>query len=161
MNERTPFEEYLCPLCRNPGLIADFSAGNPLLHCAHCEASFPVISGIPRFVPATNYSGSFGLQWTRHRRTQLDSYVGKPFSEERLFTVTGWPRRMDGAKVLEAGSGAGRFTEILCRTGTKVYSFDYSSAVDANALNNSASRTWCSSRGTFSQSRFPRLRSIT
>ena len=46
---------------------------------------------------------------------------------------------MDGARVLEAGSGAGRFTEVLCHTGAKVYSFDYSSAVDANALNNGAS----------------------
>ncbi len=43
---------------------------------------------------------------------------------------------MDGVRILEAGSGAGRFTEVLLRTGADVYSFDYSSAVDANYANN-------------------------
>ncbi|MDT7041661.1 class I SAM-dependent methyltransferase [Candidatus Nitronereus thalassa] len=45
---------------------------------------------------------------------------------------------MTGARILEAGSGAGRFTEILCRTGATVFSFDYSNAIEANALNNGA-----------------------
>ena len=42
---------------------------------------------------------------------------------------------MTGLRVLEAGSGAGRFTEVLVATGVEVVSFDYSSAVDANARN--------------------------
>jgi SAM-dependent methyltransferase len=41
--------------------------------------------------------------------------------------------------VLEAGCGAGRFTECLLKTGATVFSFDYSSAVDANARNNGLS----------------------
>jgi SAM-dependent methyltransferase len=87
-------------------------------------------------VPASNYSDSFGFQWNRHRRTQLDSWIGKPISENRLFETTAWPREMPGVRILEAGSGAGRFTEILCRTGATIYSFDYSDAVEANAQNN-------------------------
>jgi len=43
---------------------------------------------------------------------------------------------MKGVRILEAGSGAGRFTEILLSTGAEVYSFDSSSAVDANIVNN-------------------------
>jgi SAM-dependent methyltransferase len=43
---------------------------------------------------------------------------------------------MHGQRVLEAGSGAGRFTEVLLKTGAKVFSFDLSSAVDANQANN-------------------------
>ena len=37
---------------------------------------------------------------------------------------------------MEAGSGAGRFTEVLVNTSASIYSFDYSSAVDANKRNN-------------------------
>jgi SAM-dependent methyltransferase len=39
---------------------------------------------------------------------------------------------------LEAGSGAGRFTEILLKSGAALDSFVYSAAVDANAINNGA-----------------------
>ncbi len=106
------------------------------LRCANCQAAYPVRDGIPRFVPAENYSSSFGLQWNRHRRTQLDSAIGKPISEHRLYQATGWARELGGQRILEAGSGAGRFTEILCRTGAEIYSFDYSSAVEANRENN-------------------------
>jgi SAM-dependent methyltransferase len=38
--------------------------------------------------------------------------------------------------ILEAGSGAGRFTEILIGTGAQIFSFDFSSAVDSNWQNN-------------------------
>ena len=121
--------DFVCPACRAP-LEA--------LCCPACKATYPAPRGIPRFVPADNYSASFGLQWNLHRRTQLDSAVGKPISERRVFDTTGWPREMRGARILEAGSGAGRFTEVLVRTGANVYSFDYSSAVEANAANNGA-----------------------
>lgn len=127
-------EDWVCPACRR-ALVAAPAA----LRCTACNASYPVEKGIARFVPPDNYSASFGLQWNTHRRTQLDSTIGQPISETRLFRSTGWPRQMAGARILEAGSGAGRFTEVLCRTGASVYSFDYSSAVDANALNNGAS----------------------
>lgn len=82
------------------------------------------------------YTDSFGFQWTAHARTQLDSHSGKPISRDRLFGVTGWPARMDGQRILEAGSGAGRFTEVLLTTGAEVWSFDDSDAVDANRANN-------------------------
>jgi 2-polyprenyl-3-methyl-5-hydroxy-6-metoxy-1,4-benzoquinol methylase len=122
--------DYLCPACRSALAVEAQS-----LRCTGCAKSYPVERGIPRFVPRENYSASFGLQWNRHPRTQLDSAVGRPISETRLFETTGWPRSMPGARILECGSGAGRFTEVLCRTGATVYSFDYSEAVDANARN--------------------------
>ena len=104
--------------------------------CAGCHKTYPVINGIPRFVTVDNYAGSFGLQWNRHRRAQLDSHTGLPISRNRLFEVTEWPERMEGETIMEAGSGAGRFTEILLGTGAEVFSFDYSTAVEANRLNN-------------------------
>lgn len=102
------------------------------------DMSYPIRSGIPRFVPVENYAQSFGLQWNIHAATQLDSYTGVTVSRDRLFQVTRWTQDLTGQRVLEAGSGAGRFTEVLLETGGEIYSFDYSAAVDANARNNGA-----------------------
>ena len=85
---------------------------------------------------STHYSDSFGFQWLQHAKAQLDSVTGLPISRSRLFSVTGWPERMEGQRILEAGSGAGRFTEILLSTGAEVWSFDASEAVEANRANN-------------------------
>jgi SAM-dependent methyltransferase len=43
---------------------------------------------------------------------------------------------MSGERILEAGSGMGRFTEVLARTGAEVCTFDYSTAVEVNRENN-------------------------
>jgi SAM-dependent methyltransferase len=94
------------------------------------------MNGIPRFVRDESYAGSFGFQWNKFRRTQLDSYTRLPLSHDRLYLVTQWPHTMRNSVVLEAGSGAGRFTEVLLETGATVFSFDLSNAVDANAANN-------------------------
>jgi SAM-dependent methyltransferase len=88
-------------------------------------------TGIPRFVPDDSYAESFGEQWNRYRRVQLDSATGKPLSRERLFRGTGWPERLDGERVLEVGAGAGRFTEVLLEAGAEVWAVDASSAVEA------------------------------
>src|SRR5262249_53179759 len=104
--------------------------------CECCSASFPIRDGIPRFVPDSGYATSFGLQWNLHVRTQLDRYSGLPISNSRLFSVTGWRDNLTGERILEAGSGAGRFTDVLLQTGASLYSFDYSEAVEANYANN-------------------------
>lgn len=125
-----------CPAC-GAGLRSD-SARRPrgALSCMSCQHEFPIVDGLPRFVPPENYAQSFGFQWNRHGATQLDSHTGLPISAERVAVATGWPPSLAGEVVLEAGSGAGRFTEVLLRTGATVLSFDYSTAVDANARNN-------------------------
>jgi SAM-dependent methyltransferase len=104
-----------------------------------CEAGheFPVVRGVPRFVPQTSYADHFGAQWIRYRRTQLDSYTGQPISRDRLRRCLGetlW-RRLAGASVLECGCGAGRFTEVLLARGATVTSVDLSTAVDPNVEN--------------------------
>lgn len=118
----------LCTSCRSGDLILK----EDLLQCEACKASFQIVRGIPRFVQNDNYALSFGFQWNTHAKTQLDSFTGKSISEDRLFKATRWPRNLSGQTVLEAGSGAGRFTEILVKTGAAITSFDLSSAVDAN-----------------------------
>lgn len=80
-----------------------------VLRCIKCLKEFDIIRAIPRFVSRENYASSFGLQWTKHARTQYDSYSGIKTSEQRFFDETGWPRKMEGEAMLEVGSGAGRF----------------------------------------------------
>lgn len=103
--------------------------------CNGCAAVYPIVRGLPRFVPASNYADSFGFQWNKHARTQLDSHSGLPISHGRIRTAVGPSVELRGTRILEAGSGAGRFTEVLVQSGADVVSFDYSSAVDANATN--------------------------
>ena len=83
------------------------------------------------------YVDNFGLQWNLFEKTQLDSYTGIPLSRDRLIRCCG-PQlfgSLRGKHVLEAGCGAGRFTEVLLDQGAYVTSVDLSSAVYANARN--------------------------
>jgi len=67
---------------------------------------FPIIEAVPRFCPTSNYAASFGYQWSLFPTRQLDSRnVWGDQSAQRLFAETGWPSRMEGQTILEAGSG--------------------------------------------------------
>lgn len=102
--------------------------------------SYPVVRGIPRFVSSENYASAFGEQWNRFPKTQLDSHTGLTLTEDRLARcMRGQLPQLANKRVLEAGCGAGRFTEVLLKYGALVDAFDYSSAVDANAANNGTS----------------------
>jgi SAM-dependent methyltransferase len=135
-HERTVNEDLSS--LREPG------TGNPLQRsgqqlAAAAGSTYPIVNGIPRFVPAENYASDFGRQWQMFPATQLDSHSGLPITEERLARCLGGDlTQLAGRRVLEAGSGAGRFTEILLKYGAHLDSFDYSSAVEANARNNGA-----------------------
>ena len=119
---------FCCPACRS-GLTRSDPG---LLRCGGCTATYPIRDGIPRFVPDANYAGSFGFQWNRFRRTQLDSFSGVPISHARFVRQTGWTAEdLQGALVLDVGCGAGRFAEVALSLGAKVVAVDYSSAVDA------------------------------
>lgn len=97
---------------------------------------FPLVNGIPRFTDHSKYVSAFGVQWNKFRRTQLDSFTGKPISRDRLTRLIGCSLDvLRGRTVLEAGCGAGRFTEILLDAGARVVAVDMSSAVEANRAN--------------------------
>ena len=106
-----------------------------VLACASGDY-FPIVRGIPRFVTGSTYADAFGLEWNVFRRTQLDSHSGSPITATRLRDSLGvGPERLGGLQVLEAGCGAGRFTEILLKSRAYVTSIDISSGVEANADN--------------------------
>lgn len=96
-----------------------------------------IINDIPRFVDSGSYASLFGDQWKEYKKTQLDSYTGSPTSESRLDRCLGpdLKNNLEGKVVLEAGCGAGRFTEVLLKKGAVLVSSDLSSAVEVNAEN--------------------------
>lgn len=118
--------------------------------------SHPIRNGLPRFVGGENYADNFGLQWNKFRATQLDSHSGLKITHDRFWKNTGWKaEELRGKTVLEVGSGAGRFTEVLLAAGAEVVSFDYSSAVDANWKSNEGKGDLFLFQGDLHQIPFP------
>lgn len=103
--------------------------------------SFPYEDEIPRINKSSSYTENFGYQWDKFSKTQLlrESYVDeKDINSLRLFTETNW-RKDDlvNINILEAGSGAGKFSKVILEeTEANLYSFDSSSAVNSNKKNN-------------------------
>jgi SAM-dependent methyltransferase len=98
--------------------------------------SYPIQNGIVRFVDMDGYTDSFGMQWNKFSKVQLDSANGADYSRERFETETTWTQaELQGKWVLDAGCGSGRFAEIAASKGARLIALDYSSAVDA-ARNN-------------------------
>lgn len=133
---------FVCPSCRRGlvlGTVADKERDRikeASLICSGGQHQFQVSQFIPRFVSTDDITNSFGFEWNKHPRTQFDSRNSMRLSEERFFRQTNWPRDLSGQKILEVGSGAGRFTEIALQTGAQIFSVDASRAVDANWSNN-------------------------
>ena len=99
---------------------------------------FPVVNGIYRIAGDNNYTENFGYQWNMFAATQIDKAAHLDISKKRFFAETGWDNQdFTGKTVLEVGSGAGRFTQIILDfTNAELYSVDYSNAVEANYKNN-------------------------
>lgn len=134
--DAVPIRELICPQHGS-----ELHHVGQLLKCAGGH-HFPIDKGIPRIlVNQLTYADSFGEQWNRYRTSQLDSYTRTTISKDRLRDCLGatlWRRLESGqaTSVLEAGCGAGRFTEVLLQLpGTILTSTDLSSAVEANAAN--------------------------
>jgi 2-polyprenyl-3-methyl-5-hydroxy-6-metoxy-1,4-benzoquinol methylase len=120
-----------CPVHRKP--LED--KGDVLL-CPDGD-QFQSRNRIPRFVTNGNYADAFGPEAKKYRLTQLDSYSGTTITRDRARRCIGeelW-FQLSGKQVLEAGCGAGRFTEILLGRGACVTSIDITGAVDANQEN--------------------------
>jgi len=101
---------------------------------------FPFKNGAYRIVQDNNYADNFGYQWNKFAETQIDKSGELNISKDRLFAETKWDKEdLAGKNILEVGSGAGRFSQIILDyTKANLYSIDYSNAVEANYKNNGA-----------------------
>ena len=92
--------------------------------------------GIVRFVGMYGYTDSFGMQWNRFSKVQMDSANGANYSRRRFESESTWTNEeLRGQWVLDAGCGCGRFAEIAAAKGANIIALDYSSAVDAARRN--------------------------
>src|SRR5579885_2636647 len=137
--------EYLrfvcCPCCKSDlDLIADQATAHKVLEgtlrCTKCTELFPVRNAIPRFVQNTRYADSFGHQWRAFSRTQLDNEHNRE-SEIRFTSELGWQEAdLHDRLVVEFGSGAGRFIDVVSRKGARLeVGVDATDAVDADQAN--------------------------
>jgi len=102
------------------------------LRCEKDGREFPIIRGIPRFVENDDYVDSFSYEWNIHKTTQLDTFREDGSSADMFRKKTGFkPEDLNGKLVLDAGIGAGRFTDVMARWGAKVIGIDLSYAVEA------------------------------
>jgi uncharacterized protein YbaR (Trm112 family)/ubiquinone/menaquinone biosynthesis C-methylase UbiE len=106
------------------------------LNCPSCKTSYKISQGVPRFTDDSHYSHSFGLQWNRYSKTQLDSHSGLPITKNRYQQVCRWNQDLRSGWGIEAGCGAGRFSEVLAQEPIQWICVDASSAVEANYRNN-------------------------
>ena len=89
------------------------------LTCAHCGSQFPIRRGTPRFVgTGEDYCGNFGFQWQRWKAVQIDRHQGHRLSERALPRPGSLGPGMDEGKlILDAGCGAGRFSDVAAAHG--------------------------------------------
>lgn len=130
------YDRLRCPQCRGrlglqieDGTPEDVRGG--WLDCWQCVARYPLVNGIPRFAPVTNYAENFGALWDTFRHALLDSALGTHHSRDRFHRMTGWSTAdLQDRWLLEIGCGSGRFTEIALESGAHVVAIDCSSAID-------------------------------
>ena len=61
-----------------------------------------------------HYSNSFFEEYKRHPLIQFDSFNKLNLNKDRFYNNSKWKKEdLDGKYLLEVGSGAGKFTEIL------------------------------------------------
>ena len=127
-----------CPQCKGESLSLhqiqtsrDDEILEGQIRCDGCRALYPISKGIPRFVPIENYAASFGFQWNKFKREQLDSATKATLSRLRLLSETQWPEDwFRGKWVLDAGCGAGRFLEVAAKLGAEIVGVDLSLSVE-------------------------------
>jgi len=120
--------------CLNCGSKLDSDGGGGYV-CSSCKRAYPFVNGIARFVDAQHYAASFGFQWHRYQKTQLDhDDVREADLNFRMKTALR-PEDLKGKLVLDVGCGMGRFAEVATAWGARVVGIDLSAAAEVAAKN--------------------------
>ena len=133
-------ELLICPACQASAKL-DIDIGemdgddivSGMMTCSNCRAEYPIENHVPRFVrPNEDYCENFGFQWLKWRTLQIDRLSGHNISRQRFLADSRWaPDWFPGKLILDAGCGAGRFTDIVAELGARVIAVDISSAIEA------------------------------
>jgi SAM-dependent methyltransferase len=128
----------VCPKChsnlvmtvqsRNSGEIVDGS-----FRCVHCDLDFPIIAGIPRFLPASltqdqkDTADAFGYEWTRY-----STITAEDRREFLDWIAPLTPKDFEDQIVLDGGCGKGRHVLLATQFNARsVVGIDLSAAVEA------------------------------
>ena len=130
-----------CPKCRRDFALTadeesssgDIVTGN--LRCLDCGADYPILRGIPRFLPHIRseadlravYADSFGHQWTTYEWLRDED-------EFEFYQITDLDRGdLADKMVLDAGCGGGRFARFVAPACREFVGLDFSIAVERAA----------------------------
>jgi len=131
----------VCPICKGDlacceKQVEEKEVIEGSLDCPACAKTYKITAGIPRFFESDDYASSFGYQWNKFRKEQIDSFNGTTLSGDRFWSETAWTLEIMKDKwVLDAGCGAGRFLDIASRSEAEIVGIDISSAIDAARSN--------------------------
>lgn len=139
-----------CPKCHGQFNLEKIVLKNEeiysgVLICNHCKKSFDICNYIPRLIDDYNYSDSWGELWKETGNILRDSFTGLPWHHDVIhgkYTNDGkglpgtspfgfgWPKNLNGQRILEIGPGTGNCTEHLVNTGAELMCVDMSDAID-------------------------------
>jgi SAM-dependent methyltransferase len=134
----------LCCLACQGSLLIDVSGAlepdghlmTGVLICVACGAKYPIIGGVPRFIPKDNIKevsstvDGFGYQWQKADSTIQNTR----FTAAETFLDFIYPIKKEyfkGKIILDGGCGSGRFTFLANQFGAaKIFGVDLSDSVD-------------------------------
>lgn len=129
------FSDEILAILRCPDCSGLLAMQPEAFSCKVCLRDFPKIGSLYRFVEAENYASSFGFEWGKYARTQLDTDRSHE-SETTFREKTGFtPEQLAGKLVLDVGCGMGRFAQVAGGWGAKVVAVDLSRSVEQAAEN--------------------------
>jgi SAM-dependent methyltransferase len=129
---KTDLLQYLvCPTCRGQLslTVSEERAGeveSGRLRCNSGCASYPIVRGVPRFVDADRYAGSFSRQ-REYVRRHFDQYRADRSGDRLFLPTTGFDAdALKQGLTLEVGCGYGRFVDVVQRLGGTIIGVDLS-----------------------------------
>ena len=108
----------LCPACSSP-----LETNADRMNCASCQATYPVVDGIPRFTGDLHLA-SFGRQWNKYEVAH-DDEDRATFQAKTGVSL----ENLKGLRVLDAGCGGGRYSKVCGEAGANVVGADHTAAV--------------------------------
>lgn len=144
MNE-TFLKLLACPNCASEVTLSDDGDHAPTVRCSSCNSTYEIRNGIPRLNEAlkehqlTTIAETFGYEWKAHHRGEFESQTlfGRTRDEDWAMVKEGMritDSDVEGAIVLDAGCGSGRFAQLFADHGAAfVVGVDINEAVDEAA----------------------------